>query len=160
MSVILNKIDVKMIYGKITNNFGRFLGADEYIVVNDEIINDEEKLDLMQLLIPAGSQFDAVSCKTYAKIFHENDYYGSKTIVIFRSLVDVMSCLELGVKFEKINCAGIYSESAEVVEYEKMLVLSSDDFEKLRLLHSLGVELVYQPTVQEKELAVSNLLKL
>ena len=42
MGVILNKIDGKTVCGKVVTSFGRFLGADEYIVVNDTIMNDED----------------------------------------------------------------------------------------------------------------------
>ena len=159
MSVILNKIDGKLINGKVTNSFGRLLVADEYILVNDEVVNDEEKIDLMQLLIPAGSQFDVVSCKTYANIYKENDYYGKKTIVVFRTLDDVMTCLGLGVKFEQINCAGSYSSNkGSAVEYEKALTLAKEDIENLMTLHNQGVELIYQPTFHDKVVSVSQLL--
>ena len=44
MGVILNKIDGKTVCGKVVTSFGRFLGADEYIVVNDTIMNDEAQM--------------------------------------------------------------------------------------------------------------------
>lgn len=160
MSVILNKVDAKLVFGKVPNNFGRFLGADEYIVVNDEIMKDEEKMNLMSLSIPGGCDFDAISCKTYAKVFEDNDYYGKKTIVVFRFLEDVMKCVELGVKIDTLNCAGIYAEEKEnTTAYEKALVLTPNEVEDLRKLHNAGVHLIYQPTVQEAALEVKDLLK-
>ena len=67
MGVILNKIDGKTVCGKVVTSFGRFLGADEYIVVNDTIMNDEAQMGLMHMSITGGADFDVVKCSTYAK---------------------------------------------------------------------------------------------
>ena len=105
MGVILNKIDGKTVCGKVVTSFGRFLGADEYIVVNDTIMNDEAQMGLMQMSITGGADFDVVKCSTYAKIFADKDYYGTKTIVVFRYVEDVIACMDLGVEIKELNCS-------------------------------------------------------
>ena len=160
MGVILNKIDGKTVCGKVVTNFGRFLSADEYIVVNDTIMNDDAQMSLMQMSITGGADFDAVKCKTYAKIYEDKDYYGTKTIVVFRYVQDVIACMDLGVEIKELNCAGIYKENKEnATVYEKNLVCTPEEVELLKSLHNRGVHLYYQPTVQEKALEVKDILK-
>ena len=160
MSVILNKIDGKTVCGKVVTNFGRFLGADEYLVVNKEIRADDQQMAMMELSIPGGCEFDVVSPETYAKICKDNDYFGNKTIVVFRYLSDVVKAVEAGATVKKLNCCGIYaSEDPNATVYNKNLVLGAEDVKELRKLADHGVELVFQPTVQETEVALSAIVQ-
>ena len=159
MGVILNKIDGKTVCGKVVTSFGRFLGADEYIVVNDTIMNDDAQMALMNMSITGGADFDVVKCSTYAKIFADKDYYGTKTIIVFRYVQDVIACMEQGVEIKELNCAGIYKENKEnATVYAKNLVCTPEEVELLKSLHNKGVHLVYQPTVQEKVEEVKDLI--
>ena len=147
MAVVLYKLDERMLHGQVVTTFGRVLKPDEFIVVNEATSKDESQKTLLELALPAGSEFDIVSPKTYAKIDKENDFWGSKTFVVFRRIEDVIEAIENGAKVPWLNCAGFYQDpnaTQEQTNYGVNLWVTESDKKALRWLADHGVELTYQ----------------
>jgi len=157
MAVVLWKIDERLVHGQVVTSFGKFFGADEFMVVNDEIAFDDEQIGLMELAVPPGADLGVVTCKEFARIVAENDFYGKKTIVVFRYLDDVMKVVELGVKIPVLNCAGLFQrkDRPDAVKYNNNLFVNEDDKKKFRQLDDSGIKLVYQLTYAMQETALS-----
>ncbi len=153
MSVVLWKIDERLVHGQVVASFGKYLGADEFIVVNDVVAFDDEQIGLMELTVPAGAELGAVTCKEFARIVAENDFFGKKTIVVFRYLDDVMKVVELGVKIDELNCAGFYQrkDRPDAVKYNNNLFITEEDKVKLKELEDKGTKLVYQLTYAQQQ---------
>ncbi len=148
MSVVLYKIDERLVHGQVVASFAKFLSCDEFIVVNDKVAYDEDQITLMELAVPAGAELQVVTCAEYADIVKTNDFWGKKTIVVFRYLTDVMNVVEMGVKIDSLNCAGFFQskEKPNAVKYNNNLFLDDEDKANLRKLADLGIELYYQLT--------------
>ena len=157
MAVVLWKIDERLVHGQVVTSFGKFFGADEFIVVNDDIAFDDEQIGLMELAVPPGADLGVVTCKEFARIVAENDFYGKKTIVVFRYLDDVMQVVKLGVKIPVLNCAGLFQrkDRPDAVKYNNNLFVTEEDKKKFRELDDSGIKLVYQLTYAMQETSLS-----
>ncbi|MDD6467587.1 MAG: PTS sugar transporter subunit IIB [Erysipelotrichaceae bacterium] len=147
MSVELYKLDERMLHGQVVSTFGRILKPDEFIVVNEGVSKDENARTLLELALPGGAEFDCVSPKTYAKINKENDYWGTKTFVVFRRITDVVESIENGAVIPWLNCAGFYQDPNATEHQENYginLWITETDKKHLRWLEDHGVELRYQ----------------
>lgn len=153
MAVVLWKIDERLIHGQVVTSFGKYFGADEFIVVNDIVAFDDDQINLMEFAKPAGAELGIVTCKEFARIVKENDFYGKKTIVVFKYLDDVMTCVELGVKIPVLNCCGLFSskDRPDAVKYNNNLFVTEEDKKKFRQLDDSGIKLVYQLTYAMQE---------
>ena len=161
MAVVMWKIDERLVHGQVVTSLGKYFGADEFIVVNDVIAYDDEQISLMELAVPPEAELGVVTCKEFARIFKENDFYGKKTIVVFRYLDDVMTCLEMGVKMPILNCAGLFQrkDRPDAVRYNQNLYVDDTDKAKFRQLEDAGIKLVYQLTYAMKETPLSSQFK-
>lgn len=161
MSVVLYKIDERMVHGQVVASFAKFLQCDEFIVVNDKVAYDEDQVTLMELAVPAGAELQVVTCAEYADIVKTDDFWGNKTIVVFRYLSDVMKVVEMGVKIDSLNCAGFFQskDKPNAVKYNNNLFLDDEDKVNLRKLADMGVELYYQLTFPMQKSPLSSQVK-
>ena len=132
MAVVLWKIDARLVHGQVVTSFGKYFGADEFIVVNDKIAFDEEQINLMEFAVPSDAELGVVTCKEFARIVKENDFFGKRTIVVFQFLDDVMTCVEMGVKIPVLNCAGLFQQKdrPDAIRYNQNLYVTEDDKKK------------------------------
>ena len=162
MAVALYKLDERMLHGQVISTFGRIMNPDEFIFVNEGVSKDEEARTLLELALPGGAEFDVVSPKTFAKIDQEDDYWGTKTFVVFRYITDAKEAIEHGAKIPNLNCAGFYQrpDSAEPqTNYGINLWLTDSDKEVLLWLEAHGVELWYQVQYQNSKSALRDVVK-
>ncbi|MCF0111696.1 MAG: PTS sugar transporter subunit IIB [Erysipelotrichaceae bacterium] len=161
MGVEMFRVDERMLHGQVVTTFSKVMNIDEYIVVNDEVCKDENERTLLELAVPAGADFDCVSCDTFAKIDADNDYWGNHTFVVFRYIDDALACARKGVKIDKLNVGGMYSRPNRPTEKEYGPALNVDDhdIECFRELEKLGVELIYRVSFYFKEEPLKNKVK-
>lgn len=161
MAVEIFRVDERMLHGQVVTTFSKVLNIDEYIVVNDVVAKDEEQRTLLELALPAGAQFDCVSCKTFAKIDSEQDYWGNHTFVVFRYIDDALECVKLGANIKKLNIGGMYSRANRPTEVKEEIALFVDDHDRevFRELENLGVELTYRVSFYNNELPLNKVVK-
>ena len=88
-----------------------------------------------------------MDAKTYAKIFQENDYFGTKTFVVFRYITDVVEAVEAGAQIPYLNAAGFYQNPKSELpqtNYGVNLWITEEDKKHLRWLEDHGVKLTYK----------------
>ncbi len=158
MAVVLWKIDERLVHGQVVATFAKYLATDEIIVVNDVVAFDEAQINLMELVVDPAIELGVVTCKELGRIVAEDDFYGKRTMVIFRYLDDVIDCVfNYGVEIPELNCAGLYTrgDRPDAVRYNQNLVVTEDDKVKFRKLEDHGIKLVYRLSAQFKETPLS-----
>ena len=147
MAVELYKLDGRMLHGQVLSTFGRILNPDEFIVVNEKVAKDDSERVVLEIAVPGDADFDCVSPKSYAKIFQENDYFGTKTFVVFRYITDVVEAVEAGAQIPYLNAAGFYQNPKSELpqtNYGVNLWITEEDKKHLRWLEDHGVKLTYK----------------
>lgn len=162
MAVEMYKLDGRMLHGQVLSTFGRILNPDEFLVVNEEVANDDSQRIVLEIAVPAGAEFDVVSPKTYGKIFQENDYWGTKTFVVFRYITDVVEAYKAGAKIPVLNAAGFYQDPKSKLpqtNYGVNLWITEEDKKNLRWLEDQGVKLIYRVSHLTSEEPLSKYVK-
>jgi len=161
MAVEIFRVDERMLHGQVVTTFSKVMNIDEFIVVNDIVAKDEEQKTLLELALPAGAQFDVVSCKTFANISKENDFWGNHTFVVFRYIDDALECVKLGAKIGSLNIGGMYSRANRPTEVKEEIALFVDDTDRkaFRELEDLGVKLNYRVSFYNNEVPLSKVVK-
>ena len=161
MAVEMYRVDERMLHGQVLTTFAQIMQIDEFIVVNDIVAKDDEQKTLLELALPASAQMDVVSCKTFAKIAAENDYWGTKTFVVFRYIDDALECVKLGVKLDKLIVGGMYSRPDRPSEVKEEVALFVDDNDRkiFRELENAGVNLIYRVSAYQGEAPLNKVVK-
>lgn len=159
MAIIKYRVDSRMLHGQTSAAWGKVLHIDEYIVVNEATANDPMQVTLLELA-GAGNEVSVVSPEAAKEIFDTDDFYGNRTMIVFKTIDDAVEIVKLGYHIDELSIGGMFEEKGRNrVQYEKCLFADDHDIECFRYLDSQGVKLVYQVVPEYKEYKVKDLVK-
>jgi mannose/fructose/N-acetylgalactosamine-specific phosphotransferase system component IIB len=145
MGVVLTRVDERMIHGQVMTVWATLLNVDEAIVVSDEAAHNELQRTVMEISVPAGVEL-AISTvdEAYETLSHAR-FNGSRTMIIFKELHDVVRMVDKGYKPDSVDIGGIYHKEGKT-EYAKALYLDQNDMNDLKKLTDDGIDVFYQVT--------------
>lgn len=143
MSIVLARVDGRMIHGQVANAWCRLLNVDEIVVINDEARNDEMQATLLEFAVPPGVDFHLKSVAEAADLLKGSQLKGSKTMLIFKELQDAKGIMDAGFKLKELNIGGMYYQEGKT-QKDKALYLSHQDELDLRTILELGTKIFYQ----------------
>ena len=144
MTVVLFRIDERLIHGQVVIGWGTQLRPKRYIVVDDELAGSDWEQDLYRLGLPDGieGEFLSVSeCRQRLPALREDD---GPVVILTRT---VESMLALGrdrcLEDEAVNLGGLHHAS-DRVERLPYLHLNAVETAQLRELVDEGVTVTAQ----------------
>ena len=159
MSVIKYRIDSRMLHGQTAAAWGKVLHVDEYIVVNEKVANDSMQVTLLSLA-SAGNKLQVLSPAKAFEVISNEKFKGKKTLVVFKTIDDVVETVKCGLKIDQVSIGGMFEEKGrDRKQYEKCLFCDDHDIECFRYLESEGIDIVHQVVPEYKESKVKDLVK-
>ena len=159
MAIVKYRVDSRMLHGQTAAAWGRVLHIEEYIVINEKVANDSMQVTLLSLA-SAGSKLQVLSPAKAFEVFQAGKFKASKTMVVFKTIDDVVELVKLGWKVDQISIGGMFEEKGrDRKQYEKCLFVDDHDIECFRYLESQGVDIVHQVVPEYKESKVKDLVK-
>ncbi len=133
MSIVLYRVDERLIHGQVVIGWGSQLRPGRYIVVDDELSESEWEQDLYQLGVgDAEAVFVSVGeCRRLLAGWQSDSV---RSILLTRDLASMVRLAESGLlSEEKVNLGGLHHGPGreQVLTY---LHLTQDDREALRML--------------------------
>jgi len=153
MTVVLARIDDRLIHGQVTEGWGRFLRPDKILVVSDTVASSEWESDLCLCVIPDDMEGEVVDIKKAARRINELIEDDRKAYVLFESPENAYKVVHDGAKLLKINVGGLHSSHGkrEIIDY--IFVDDTDSF-YLKALKDMGVELEFKDLPQHANVDV------
>lgn len=156
MSILLYRVDKRLIHGQVIVSCTKTLHPNEIVVANDEAVNDEFQKTLLQFAAPKETRLYILSIEDATKNILENKF--NRALVILKDPKDVLRLLENGVKMEELNIGGMYHEPNKI-QYAKALFLNEDDIKNLKSIKEKGVKTYYQVSLQDPKEDIEKLIK-
>ena len=141
MSLLLVRIDDRLIHGQVTQGWGNALHPDRYVVVNDSAASSSWEKELYEASAPQGTSIavmpidgDAVA-NLQRWLDSEEDI-----IVLVESPADALRLYEKGFAFELLNVGGLHSREGRW-RILPFVCVDDDDVKSFRALKALGVHI-------------------
>ena len=96
MSVVLYRIDERLIHGQVVMGWGPQLGVEHYVVVDDELATSAWEQDLYRLGLPDTASADFLTVADARTRLTDLDANSRNTIVLTRTIA-AMNALGLEV---------------------------------------------------------------
>lgn len=146
------RIDDRLIHGQVIVAWLPELKPEKIIVVNDKIINDSLRQDMMTMSIPAGIDisFESPDCLSRESI-------PEATMVLVASPKDAWSCLNAEIAPATLNVGGLHARPGKE-EIMEAFHVDDEDRKYLELIINSGIIPVFQPTPQNDPLPVDDIL--
>ena len=149
MSVLLYRIDDRLIHGQVIIGWGRPLGIDYILLVDDDVRASPWEQDLYRMGVPAGIEVIFASTAEAADRMAGLMAGESRGIVLAGEIRTIVDLTRAGVPIGQLNLGGIHHKPGRT-ERLPYLYLSDDELAALRNLEATGVDVTAQdlPTAQ------------
>jgi PTS system mannose-specific IIB component/fructoselysine and glucoselysine-specific PTS system IIB component len=140
MSIVLYRIDERLIHGQVVVGWGGQLRPDLYVVVDAGLASSEWEQDLYRLGVPEGAEARFLSPDAAREALPELRRAPQRVVVLTRDVATMLDLSRHGaLEGETVNVGGIHSQAGreEVLPY---LYLDDEDRERLRALSDEGVQ--------------------
>lgn len=144
MSVVLFRVDERLIHGQVVLGWGGQLKPDRYIVVDSELAVSEWEQELYRLALPNGTAAEFWSPALAAVNIQTWQESTERTFLLVRSLAAAVELAAGGaLDGATLNLGGLHHAPSrrELLPY---LYLGEEDVERVRWLQSSGVNVVAQ----------------
>ncbi|MBI5789609.1 MAG: PTS sugar transporter subunit IIB [Candidatus Schekmanbacteria bacterium] len=138
MSIVLIRIDDRLVHGQVVEGWVKYLSATKVVVVNDLIAKNYSRQMVMKFALPEGVEFQAVSV---AQIAQRGDLALDKEqreIILFSSPGDVVAAIDQGLHLGQINLGGMHHFNS-IRCLTTNIALTKQDVDDLKSLLNKGI---------------------
>ena len=143
MSIILARIDDRLIHGQVTEGWCAKLKPDIILVVSDEVSSSDWLSDLCLAALPTYYKGIVTSISDAHNKINELDKTLPAAYVLFESPKDVFTVIENGARLTEVNVGGMHSTKGkrEILDY---IFVDDNDIKYLKLLQDRGIKLDFR----------------
>ena len=143
MSILLARVDDRLIHGQVVVGWARALEADCLIVANDAVAADPMQRQLLPMAVPPQIKVGIYRVREAAEALAQGKYEGRRIILLFASLSDALIFTQAGMRLERLNLGGIRQAPGRQ-PLRTAVALSALDVAAARTLMDGGADLYIQ----------------
>ncbi|MGX4593500.1 PTS sugar transporter subunit IIB [Leuconostoc sp. JNUCC 76] len=155
MSVILARVDQRLIHGIVVTQWAAYTKAKRLMVVDDEVSQDETMKAGMKLSKPAGTSMSIINTETAINNFKMGKYDNHTVFLLVKEPETLVKLIENGVKIPKVNLGIIFNQSGKK-QFTKMVAMDEQEQADVKKIQSLNVPVTfhYVPNEDEKKVEI------
>ncbi len=140
MSLLLVRVDDRLVHGQVTQGWGIHLKPDRLVVINDLVAGDSWERDLYEAAAPEGMRVSVVEMGEAGSRIGEWLEQGEGLLLLLDSPADALRLHEEGISFDELNLGGLHSRKGRkrILPY---VCVNDDDVAALRHLRDRGVQI-------------------
>ena len=151
MTLVLFRIDERLLHGQVIVGWGMRLGIDYYVVVDDDLATSDWEQDIYSAGLADRTAVDFISVADTVQRFPELDSVEGRGALLTRGTEDMRALAEAGLlSGRRVNLGGLHGTGSRrrVLTY---VHLNPDEEEDLKVIHgaSSGVTARDLPTGRE-----------
>ncbi len=140
MSLVLIRIDDRMIHGQVVEGWARLLKIEHILLVNDAVSQNEMQKKLCCMAVPSSIKVSIKSIDAAARMVKDHAFDKAKTLALFARPADVLGFIKKGVPLKSVNVGGMhYSEGKRQIL--KYISVGPEDVNVFKELASMGIEI-------------------
>ena len=143
MTLVLIRVDDRLIHGQVLLGWTRSLGVDHAIAADDATAKDPMQTALMKMAAPTGMGISVLPVREAAERLMAGDFDRSKVLLLVRGPQSLLVLREVGLTFDRANVGNVRSAPGRR-KLTKEVFASPDDIEAWKQLHAAGVALEAQ----------------
>lgn len=150
MSIVLTRIDNRLIHGQVLEAWLPYTHADCIVVANDEVAMTSLQRLMMESAVPKGVKVVIDTVEEVARLIDTSELKSRRTLLLFASSEDAYRAHHAGIDFPKLNLGNMHA-GKDKVKISCTIALDQADVTNLSKLEEEGVEIVSQCVPQDFE---------
>jgi len=155
MSIILFRLDERLIHGQVFLGWANFLKAENLVILNDKVAATPWEKELYLAHVPPEMKASVFSLNEGLKKILQWEFEKERTIVLLETPQDLLRLAQQGVKIAEVNLGGMHFKEGrkQLLPYVYLSEQERAVFEKL---FKLGIKVICQdlPTAEKKDLEI------
>ncbi|MEO8199695.1 MAG: PTS sugar transporter subunit IIB [Gemmatimonadota bacterium] len=143
MPILLYRVDDRLIHGQVIIGWGRPLGIDFIVLVDDQVRQSPWEQDLYRMGVPPEIEVIFTSEAEAVNRLPEWNRSGKRGILLTGDIAPMINLQKDGAQIPQINLGGIHHRPGRS-ERLPYLYLTDDEMTALRQLEAGGVEIKAQ----------------
>ena len=157
MSIVLLRIDDRLIHGQVVVGWTRYLQANHIVIADDQVANDPIQKMLYEMVVPPDLKVSILPVKDAVNLLQKQQDPSLRTIVLFSRPQDVLSYWQFGGPVKSLNIGGMRYEPGKK-QIAQAISVSDADLKVFRELQKEGIELEGRAVPTEPPLDIKKFL--
>jgi PTS system mannose-specific IIB component len=145
MSLVLVRVDCRLIHGQVVETWVPHTGANCLLVANDDLVANEILRSVMEMAVPPSIHVVFCRVDEVRGVLSEIDRNGEKAILLCSTFGDALNIFHRGVRFSTLNIGNLHYAAGKV-EIAPSVYFTQEDFEAVHCLSHLGVSVTIKAT--------------
>lgn len=158
MSIVLARIDNRLIHGQVLESWVPYTHANCIVVANDEVAGLTFQRVLMEAAVPRGIRVVIGTIAEVAQLFAAGELAVSRVLLLFASSSDALQAHRLGVGFEILNLGNMHGGAGKT-RMSCTIALDPADIDNLKSIEEAGVRIVSQCIPSDREQSWRKLIR-
>jgi len=157
MSVVLVRIDDRLVHGQVIEGWVKSLRINHVVVASDMVAADETQKALYCLAVPHGISLDCLSVSEAARDWIKDGWGADKVLILTSNPQDVLRMFHAGAPLKSVNVGGMHYREGRV-QVLKAVSLDDSDVATFHALAAQGIVLEARPLPLDEPVNVVTLL--
>ncbi len=158
MSIVLARIDSRLVHGQVLEAWVPYVNADCIVVANDEVACTAFHRMVMQAAVPSSIKLIISTLEESVAILNSAGLLEKRVLLLFSCSEDALKARQLGVAYTKLNLGNMHS-SVGKDRYTCTIALDQKDIEQLQQVEEQGVTIVSQCVPADREQSWHKLIR-
>ena len=140
MSLVLTRIDNRLIHGQVLEAWVPFVRADCIVVANDSIAGNPLKKMMMQASVPSRMRVEICTVAESVALLKSSQLHRCRVLLLFGTTSDAVRAYRGGLAYDQLNLGNLHAEKGKA-RLSCTLFLNPADMDDLELLDQAGVKI-------------------
>lgn len=150
MSIVLARIDNRLIHGQVLESWVPYTHANCIVVANDEVAGLTFQRMLMEAAVPRSIRVVIGTVGEVSQLFATGGLDVNRVLLLFASSSDALQACRQGVHFETLNLGNMHGGAGKM-RLSCTIALDPADIDNLKLIEEAGVRIVSQCIPSDRE---------
>ncbi|WP_332236942.1 PTS system mannose/fructose/N-acetylgalactosamine-transporter subunit IIB [Sporolactobacillus sp. KGMB 08714] len=157
-NIVFVRIDDRLIHGQVMTAWVHNKNANEIVVIDDEVANDDFLIMIMKSVIPENIMLKILSCDTAASYLEKDDpNINNRIIVLVKNPKTIYRLIQKGVKLTHLNVGGM-GATKERKKLFRNIAATDEERELFREIIKEGVNVEIQVIPDDKSVDINKYL--
>ncbi len=140
MSLVLTRIDNRLIHGQVLEAWVPFVGADCIVVANDIIAGNRLKKMMMQASVPSRVRVEIGTVAESVDLLKSSQLSCCRVLLLFGTTSDAVRAYRDGLKYDQLNLGNLHADRGKA-RLSCTLFLNPADVDDLEILDRAGIKI-------------------
>jgi len=140
MSIVLARIDNRLIHGQVLETWLPYIHANCLVVANEAISASPLKRMMMEASVPSRIRVEIGSIPEITALFGSGELDDLRVLLLFATTADSLAALNIGLKFDRLNLGNLHAGAGKT-QFSCTVFLDPEDVANLELIDGAGVDI-------------------